>query len=128
MARVRGAPAKSRVPKGTLRDQILSVVERDDALKKALHLLRSELDSNAAVALLFDEPNHALQLTEQVGLSAKQRRGLGVILESVAPRVPAKDSGIVLIFTEAEAHKSGISSAFVYHLVRGKRLVGAVIF
>jgi diguanylate cyclase (GGDEF)-like protein len=105
-------------------------------LKKALQLLQSVLGSNAVVALLFNDQDHSFRITEQCGLSAKQRRGVSVILSSVAefasregiPRFPAKNNGVVLIFTEAESRQSGISSAFVYYLVRSEQIVGALAF
>ncbi len=133
---------KRRVPTGSgrlikhARDLVSSAADHDEALKKALRLLQPVLGSDAVVALLFNDQDHAFRITEQCGLSAKQRRGLSVILPSVPdfgdrpgfPSLPAKNNGVVLIFTEAESRQSGISSAFLYYVVRSKRIVGALAF
>jgi diguanylate cyclase (GGDEF)-like protein len=119
-----------------VRSLILSAAERDDALRNALRLLQPVLGSDAAVALLFNDQDHSFRITEQCGLSARQRRGLSVVLPSLAefasregiPGFPAKNNGGALIFTEAESRPSGISSAFVYYLVRSERIVGALAF
>ncbi len=142
MAKGRSAPAKRRTQSGSgrlishVQHLISSAAEQDNALKKALQLLQSALGANAVIALLFNDQDHSFRVTELCGLSAKQRRGLEVILPSIAklanreevPRLPAKNDGVVLIFTEAEFHQSGISSAFVYYLVRSGRVIGALAF
>ena len=106
-------------------------------MQKSLQRLQSVLGADAVVALLFDEQNHSFRITEQCGLSAKQRRGLSLILPSVGefasrqgipPRFPAQNNGVVLVLTEAESRQSGFSSAFVYYLVRSERMVGALAF
>jgi diguanylate cyclase (GGDEF)-like protein len=119
-----------------VQDLISSAAEQDDTLKKTLRQLQSALGSSAVVALLFNEQDGSFRITEQCCLSAKQRRGLSAILPSATesagreriPRFPAKNAGVVLIFTEAETRQSGISSAFLYYLVRSKRIVGALAF
>jgi diguanylate cyclase (GGDEF)-like protein len=135
-------PKRRRAPKGTgplirqVRDLVCSAAEQDDPLRKGLQLLQPVLESDAVVALLFNDQDHTFRITEHCGLSAKQRRGLDVILPSVTesgnlqgtPRVPAKNNGVVLIFTDAESRKSGISSAFVYYIIRSERIVGALAF
>ena len=142
MAKGHSPPGKRRVRTGSgrlirdVQDLICSAAEPDEALKKALQLLQSVLGSSAVVAFLFDDQDHSFRITEQCGLSAKQRRGLSVIVPSVTefagrertPRLLAKSNGVVLIFTEAESRQSGISSAFVYYLVRSERIVGALAF
>jgi diguanylate cyclase (GGDEF)-like protein len=136
------APGKRRVATGSgqllrhLQDLVSSAVEQDAALKKALQLLRAALGANAVIALLFNDEDHSFRVTEHCGLSVKRRRALNAILASVAKlaspedtrRLPAKSEGGVLLFTEAESRQSGISSAFVYHLVRSERIVGALAF
>jgi diguanylate cyclase (GGDEF)-like protein len=115
---------------------VCSAAEHDKSLKKALQILHSVLGSDGVVALLFNDQDRSFRITEQCGLSAKQRRSLGVILPSIAecirreggPRFPARSNRIVHIFTEAEARKSGIGSAFVHYLVRCERIVGALAF
>jgi len=119
-----------------LRNRILEEAEQDEALKRVLHLLQTALGSNAAVALLFSDQDHSFRIAEQFGLSSKQRRGLKTIFPSVAefagregtPRAPAGNNGVVLIFTEEESRKSGISSALLYYLVRSERLVSTLVF
>jgi len=95
--------------------------------------MQSALESDATVALLFNDQDRSFRITEQVGLSAKQRRGLQAILPSVtefasAKGFPAKHDGVILTFTDAESRQRGFSSAFVYYLVRPSRLVGALVF
>jgi diguanylate cyclase (GGDEF)-like protein len=119
-----------------LRDLILAAAGQGEALKKALRLLQSAVEADGSTALLFNEQDHSFRITEQLGLSAKQRRGLRDILPSViefagregTPRFPTKNSGLVFIFTESEFRQRGISSAFVYYLVSSRRLVSALVF
>jgi len=142
MAKGRPTPKKKRAPAGSeqlvkhVNDLIACAVTQDDALKKALELLQSALGSNAVIALLLNDLDHSFRVTEQFGLTAKQRRGLSVIPPSVArlagqeqtPSLASKNNGVVLVFTEAESQRSGISSAFVYYLVRSERVIGALAF
>lgn len=128
------------MPGGRLTSQIrglvLSASEQDASLKAALSQLQPVLGSDGAVAVLFEDQDHSFRVAEQVGLTAKQRRGLKAILPTVAEfanregssAAPTKSNGAILIFTEAEARQRGISSALVYYLVRSERPVGALVF
>ena len=142
MRKGRPAPAKRRVPTGSgrvireVQGLISSAAEQDDALRRTLQQLQSALGSNAVVALVFNDQDQTFRITEQCGLSAKQRRGLNAILPSTTesadgekiPRSFSKNTGVVLVFTEAESRQTGISSVFLYYLVRSKQLVGALAF
>ncbi len=125
-------PAQGRRLTTQIQKAILSAAEDDNALKKAVELLQAALGADGGAAVLFNDEDRTVRVTEQLGLSARQRRGLHAILPTVAELAyrdrPTKNGGVVLVFTEVESRQRGISSAFVYYLVRSARLVGALVF
>lgn len=118
-----------------LRQGILAATEKDAPLKNVLPLLKSALCSTAALVLLVNEVDHSFRLAEQVGLSAKQRREIHGFLPtltefatSAGPSRRVNSHGTVFVFSEAEAHQRGCSSALVYYLFRAEKLVSALVF
>lgn len=134
-------PAKKRASKmGTaslddVRKRILAAAETDEPLKKVLPLLESAVGSSGTLALLFNEGDQSFRIVEQIGLSAKQRRGMQGFLPSLVELVtgdgaahPIKSQGRVFVFSDEEARQRGTSSALVYYLVRAEQLVCALVF
>ena len=118
-----------------LRKLILTAAETEEPLKRILPLLESAVGSNGTLALLFNEGDQSFRVVEQIGLSARQRRGMQGFLPSLAEFVTGegaarsiKNHGTVFVFSDVEARQRGCSSALVYYLVRAEQLVCALVF
>jgi diguanylate cyclase (GGDEF)-like protein len=127
---------KNELLKRELLNLISSTEEQDKGLEKILQLIQPALQSDAVAAVHFDEQDHSYRLIEQFGLKKRQRQSLDSILPYISdyaiqgkkPRLPAKNNGTVLIFTEKEARRNGISSIFLYYLIKSGRIIGALVF
>jgi GGDEF domain-containing protein len=133
-----GSQTNSKSERPTLKSITLisSTLGHVKGLKNVLQLIQPTLRFNAVIALQYNEQERYFELIEQYGLSEKQFKSFNAILSYVSdyanqgkkPRSLPKNNGVVLNFTENEIKRKGISSIFVYYIIRSGRITGALIF
>jgi diguanylate cyclase (GGDEF)-like protein len=119
-----------------LKKLVLAAAAEELHFKNILQLLVPAVGANAGVVLIMSDAQHSFQIIDELGLSPKQRRGLASWLPSVAelssndvaPRASSKSSGVILVFSDKESQKGGSSSAVIYYLVRGEKILCALAF
>jgi diguanylate cyclase (GGDEF)-like protein len=117
----------------SLRKLALDLGAKGEGFKSLLLELQAEFGASASATLLPGD--HAFDFSEQVHLSAKQRRGLEAFLPALPDfadksnkRAQAKSRGTVFVCSEREAKTLGFSSLLLYTLAHESLTVGVLVF